>query len=65
MNSTKTKENIIDYVAPEGSSSIVKYFFQKSGIAPTFQHHVNNIQINSDNKIEVHTQVGADFISIQ
>ncbi len=46
----------VDYVMPEGSSSIVKHFFQKSGIKIQFDHFVENIQLQ-DNKWNVATKV--------
>jgi hypothetical protein len=46
----------VDYVMPEGSSSIVKHFFQKSGIKIQFDHFVENIQL-LDNKWNVVTKV--------
>jgi len=41
----KTDINLVKYVAPNGSASIVKHFFQKSGIAPSFKHHIDHIKL--------------------
>ena len=44
-------------MAPKGNSSVVKYFFEKSGIKPKFLHHVSQVEITPDSKIQVSTQV--------
>ena len=54
----KTDINLVKYVAPNGSASIVKHFFQKSGIVPSFKHHIDQIKITSNNHIEISTQNG-------
>ena len=50
-------ESITNFVAPKGNSSVVKYFFEKSGIKPKFLHHVSQVEITPDSKIQVSTQV--------
>ena len=55
---SSTERNLIKYVAPNGSASIVKYFFQKSGILPSFKQHIDQIKITSNNDIEISTQNG-------
>ncbi len=46
----------IDFVMPKGSSSIVKHFFQQSGLEVQFDHFVENIKL-ADNKWAVSTKV--------
>ena len=45
------------YVATQGSASIVKHFFNKSGTQVDFNHHVNNISVTSEKMLQVSTQV--------
>ena len=54
----KTDKDLVKYVAPNGSASLVKHFFQKSGITPSFKHHIDQIKITSNNHIEISTQNG-------
>ena len=44
-------------VATNGSASIVKHFFNKSGTQVEFNQHINNINITKDNLLKVSTQV--------
>jgi hypothetical protein len=46
----------IDYVMPNGSSSIVKHFFEKSGLKIQFDHLVETIVLEN-NKWTVSTKV--------
>ena len=50
-------EGVIHYVATEGTASIVKHFFNKSGVDVKFGNHINHISITTDDKIFVSTQV--------
>ena len=45
------------YVASEGTSSIVKHFFKKSGVQVEFNSHVKDMKITGDKKILVETTV--------
>ena len=45
------------YVAKKGTASIVKHFFEKSGIKPQFNQHVNEISLTEDQKWQISTQV--------
>ena len=53
----------IDYVMPKGSSSIVKHFFEKSGLEIQFDHLVETIALE-DNKWTVSTKVKFDILRI-
>ena len=50
-------EGVIHYIATEGTASIVKHFFNKSGVDVKFGNHINHILITTDDKIFVSTQV--------
>ena len=47
----------VTLVATNGSASIVKHFFNKSGTQVEFNQHINNINITKDNLLKVSTQV--------
>ena len=56
--------DVTDYVAPNGMSSLVKHFFKKSGVSPTFQKNVNNIKIVDNDKIVVSTSVSSSHTMV-
>uniref|UniRef100_A0A8C6ZKV7 Amine oxidase domain-containing protein n=1 Tax=Nothoprocta perdicaria TaxID=30464 RepID=A0A8C6ZKV7_NOTPE len=52
------KEGTRNYVAPQGSSSVVKYFLKKSDANVFFEHHVTQICLR-DGKWEVSRKTGS------
>ena len=51
-------KDVKDFVTTKaGMSSLVKYFFEKSGIKPQFNQHVNEISLTEDQKWQIFTQV--------
>ena len=57
IEGSKSKYPGTDYCVTNGMSSMVKHFLKKSGATTKFQNHVDNIEITSENMIEVSTQV--------
>eukprot|EP00076_Gallus_gallus_P015182 XP_015134163.1 renalase isoform X2 [Gallus gallus] len=52
------KEGSCDYVAPQGISSVVKYFLRQSGADVFYEHHVTHITLR-DGKWEVSRKMGS------
>ncbi|XP_021237553.1 renalase isoform X3 [Numida meleagris] len=52
------KEGSSDYVAPQGISSVVKYYLQQSGADVFYEHHVTHISLR-DGKWEVSRKMGS------
>ncbi|POI30291.1 hypothetical protein CIB84_005959 [Bambusicola thoracicus] len=52
------KEGSCDYVAPQGISSVVKYYLRQSGAEVSYEHHVTHISLR-DGKWEVSRKTGS------
>lgn len=58
IEGTKGKEGDCNFVAPQGFSSIIKYYLKKSGAEVLLKHCVTHINLK-DNKWQVSTDAGA------